>query len=309
MVPQGEDEIEKTSIVSTGTFTGRVKAADDTPPALIVLVGPPGYVGRQFPLTTSEVTLGRSIDSHIYIDDKSVSRSHARFIVNGTEVTVADMGSANKTVINEKTTLAPMTPYRLQNDDRIKTGSVILKFLEKGSLETLANKELNEKALKDGLTGAFSKGALLEKGPEAMKRSEFLTEDLSVLIFDIDFFKKINDTHGHSAGDYVLKELSRIVGQKMIRGNDYFARYGGEEFVILLPAAGAKTALEVAERIRTTIESAEFNYEGTKIPVTISVGIATRKLEETSWDVLLDRADQALYQSKHSGRNRVTVSA
>jgi diguanylate cyclase (GGDEF)-like protein len=95
----------------------------------------------------------------------------------------------------------------------------------------------------------------------------------------------------------------------MIRGNDYFARYGGEEFVILLPAAGAKTALEVAERIRTTIESAEFNYEGTKIPVTISVGIATRKLEETSWDVLLDRADQALYQSKHSGRNRVTVSA
>jgi diguanylate cyclase (GGDEF)-like protein len=308
MVPSGDDEIEKTSIVSSGTFTGRVKAADETPASLIVLVGPAGYIGKQFPLTASEIILGRGVESHIFIDDKSVSRSHARFMVSPHEVSVVDLGSSNKTVINEKNTLEPMSPYRLRGDDRIKTGNVILKYLEKGSLESMANRELNEKAQKDALTGAFSKGALLEKGPEAIKRAEVLSEDLSVLMFDIDFFKKINDTYGHSAGDFVLKLLSDIVGKKMIRGNDYFARYGGEEFVILLPAAGPKTALEVAERIRTTIESTEFNFEGTKIPVTISVGIATRNLNETQWEHFLDRADQALYQSKRSGRNRVTVA-
>lgn len=283
-----------------------MKQANEAPPALVVLMGPTGYVGRQFPLTNAEVIIGRSVESQIFIDDKSVSRSHARLDVAGTEVVLMDLGSSNKTVVNGAS-LNPMTPYRLKNNDQVKTGNVIFKFLEKGNLEAITNQELNEKAQKDALTGAFSKGALLEKGPEAIKRSEFLNEQLSVLVFDIDFFKKINDNFGHAAGDYVLKELVAIISKKLVRGStDFFARYGGEEFVIILQATPTKTALDVAERIRTTIESATFEFEGKTIPVTISLGVASRMPNETQWEILFQRADEALYRSKQSGRNRVT---
>lgn len=307
MVPSG-DELEKTSIVASDTFKGKIKAADEAPPALVVLMGPTGYVGKQFALTQAESVIGRSIDCHIFIDDKSVSRNHARVNVAGTSVTITDMGSSNKTIVNTNQILNPGESYKLANNEQIKTGNVIFKYLEQGNLEAITNKELNEKAEKDALTGAFSKGALLEKGPEAMKRSEFLNEELSILVFDLDHFKKVNDNFGHAGGDYVLRTLSRIVGTKMVRAMDYFARYGGEEFVIILQGSAIKTALEVAERIRSTIESTHFQFEGKTIPVTISIGAASRLPQETQWESLFQRADEALYKSKQTGRNRVTAA-
>lgn len=307
MVPSG-DELEKTSIVSSDTFKGKIKAADEAPPALVVLMGPTGYVGKQFALTEAESVIGRSIECQVFIDDRSVSRNHARVNVAGGDVTITDMGSSNKTIIGADYVLGPGESYKLTNNEQIKTGNVIFKFLEQGNLEAITNKELNEKAEKDALTGAFSKGALLEKGPEAMKRSEFLNEELSILVFDLDHFKKINDSVGHAGGDYVLKTLSKIVGTKMVRSMDYFARYGGEEFVIILQGSPMKTALEVAERIRTTIETHQFNFEGRNIPVTISIGAACRMSTETQWESLFQRADEALYRSKQSGRNRVTAA-
>ena len=306
MVADG-DEYEKTSIVSSDTFRGRMKAADEAPPALVVLMGPTGYVGKQFALTKPEIIIGRSVESQIFIDDKSVSRQHARINVVGTDVVICDLGSSNKSVVNGET-LTPMAPVKLKNNDQIKTGNIIFKFLERGNIEALTNKELNEKAEKDALTGAYSKGALLEKGPEAIKRSEFLNEELSLIVFDIDFFKKINDGFGHAAGDYVLKTLAGIIGGKMVRANDYFARYGGEEFVIILNGTPIKIALEVAERIRATIESTEFVWEEKKIPVAISLGVASRLGTETEWSTTFKRADEALYKSKQSGRNRVTAA-
>lgn len=299
-------EEEKTNIVMSDTFKGRIKAADDTPPVLVVLIGPPGAVGKQFLLTQTEHIIGRSVECQVYVDDRSVSRSHARINVIGSEVVLMDLGSSNKTVINGAP-LNPMTPHKLKNNDQIKTGNVIFKFLEKGNLEAMANQELLEKASKDALTGAYSKGALIEKGPEAIKRAEVLNEDLSVVVFDIDHFKKINDGFGHPAGDYVLKELCQVVSAKMIRSNDFFARYGGEEFVILLPGANIQKALEVAERIRATVEVTEFVFDAKKIPVTISLGVTIRHPQEQEWSVMFKRADEALYKSKQSGRNRVTA--
>jgi two-component system, cell cycle response regulator len=306
MVPNG-DESEKTSIVTSDTFKGRMKAADDSPPALVVLMGPTGYVGKQFPLIQSEIIVGRSVEAQIFIDDKSISRSHARVNVSGSEVAILDLDSSNKTVVNGEI-LAPLSPHKLKNNDQIKTGNVIFKFLERGNIEAVANKELNEKAHKDALTGAYSKGALIEKGPEAMKRAEFLNEDLSLLVFDIDFFKKINDTHGHTAEDMVLRELAQVISKKMVRQNDYFARYGGEEFVILLQGSSQPTSVDVAERIRVTIEAHPFVYSGTQIPVTVSLGVATRHPSESDWQQVLKRADDALYTSKRNGRNKVTAA-
>lgn len=301
----GDDVSEKTSIVTGETFSGNLKQAEQTPPALIVLLGPPGYVGKQWMLTTPEYTIGRNPDCAIFIDDRSVSRGHARLRVMGSDVTIQDLGSSNKTAING-VIIAPMTTHKLKNNDQVKCGNVIVKFLERGNLEAAANKQMTEKAEKDALTGAYNKGSLLERGPEAIKRAEILKEELSVVVFDLDHFKKINDTYGHPAGDYVLKEMSRIVARKLIRSNDYFARYGGEEFVLILSGAPAKNALEVAERVRNTIQTTSFVFDGKNIPVTVSVGVTTRK-DETDWNRLFDRADQALYQSKQTGRNKVTV--
>ncbi|KYG63424.1 diguanylate cyclase [Bdellovibrio bacteriovorus] len=301
------DNLEKTSIVASDTFRGRLKEADEVPPAIVVLIGPPGYVGKQYPITANDIVIGRSVESQVYIDDKSLSRSHAKFAVNGSEVSVIDLGSTNKTIVNGQV-IPPLASCLLKNNDQIKTGNVIFKFLEKGSIEAMTNAAMYERAQKDALTGAHSKGALLEKGPEAMKRAEVLNEPLSLVTFDIDHFKKINDNYGHPGGDHVLKELCRIVITKLIRSNDFFARYGGEEFVLLLSGSPSKTAGEVGERIRQTIEAHEFVFENKKIPVTISVGVATKLPQETEWTQIYDRADKALYQSKQGGRNKVTIA-
>ncbi len=301
------ESLEKTSIVASDTFRGRLREADEVPPALVVLIGPPGYVGKQYPITANDIVIGRSVEAQVYIDDKSISRSHAKFAVNGNEISIIDLGSTNKTIVNGEV-VPPLASCLLKNNDQIKTGNIIFKFLEKGNIEAITNAAMYDRAQKDALTGAHSKGALLDKGPEAVKRSELLNEPLSLVTFDIDHFKKVNDTYGHPGGDYVLKELSHIVISKLIRSNDFFARYGGEEFVLLLSGSSAKVAGEVGERIRQTIEAHDFVFEGKKIVVTISVGIATKLPHESEWTQLYERADKALYHSKQNGRNRTTLA-
>ncbi len=300
-----EDRTEKT-VVASETTLNRKMASSNVAPVLIVLIGPAGYQGKQWALQDNFV-IGRAVESQVFIDDGSVSRAHAKIEFRGSEIVIVDLGSTNKTVVNGAP-LAPLAPQVLKNNDQVKTGNVVFKFLDKGNIEAISSAELFEKANRDGLTGAYSKGALIERGPEVIKRSETLGEPLSVIVFDIDHFKKINDTHGHPGGDYVLKELCRVISTKLTRSNDFFARYGGEEFVLILVGTPISAAIDISERIRKTIQDCEFVFENKKIPVNVSVGVASRKADEVSWDVLFDRADKALYSSKQNGRNRVTIS-
>ena len=132
---------------------------------------------------------------------------------------------------------------------------------------------------------------------------------LSVLMLDIDFFKKFNDTYGHACGDYVLQTISKIISDA-IRGQDLAGRYGGEEFVVMLYNTNAKEALTVAERIRKTIETYKYEYEGEVLHVTISIGVASLDLDKpASAKLLVEYADRALYQSKEKGRNCVTLAS
>lgn len=300
------DTSEKTSIVPSETFKKGLAAADSTPPVVVVLIGPQGYVGKQYAIVETDTVIGRAVECQIYIDDRSLSRSHAKFVVVGQEVSIIDLGSTNKTVVNAET-LSPLSPCQLKNNDQLRTGNVIFKFLEQGNIEAVSNRAVYEKSQKDALTGAYSKGALIEKAPEAIKRADVLDEPLSVIIFDIDFFKKINDTYGHPVGDFVLKELVMVVTTKLIRSNDFLARYGGEEFVLILSGANTEKASDVAERIRQTIEAHQFLVDKKVIPITISAGVGTRK-EKEDWTSLFDRTDKALYTSKQTGRNKVTTS-
>ncbi|MBN2875405.1 MAG: sensor domain-containing diguanylate cyclase [Spirochaetales bacterium] len=143
---------------------------------------------------------------------------------------------------------------------------------------------------------------------EKMEESAFGEKPLSVIMADIDHFKQFNDTYGHSCGDEVLKNVARLL-QKQTRLADVAARYGGEEFCMLLPDTDAKTAAIIAERIRHGIEEMSFEYEGQRLSVTLSLGVAeydqNRDLSGTS---IIDRADKAMYNSKQTGRNRVSVA-
>ncbi len=301
------DFADKTSIMQSDTFKLRLAEAGKAPPSLVLLVGPASSVGRQWPLEDTDRIIGRSPNAHIYVDDKSVSKSHAKVMLQGGDVTMMDLESTNKTVINGKL-IAPLSPIKLSNNDQIKCGNVIFKFLEQGNLETVASAQTYGRSQTDALTGIANRGALNIKGPEAYKRSGLLGIPLSLIAFDIDHFKKVNDTYGHPAGDYVLKEIARVIGTRLIRGNDFFSRTGGEEFTLLLLGSNLKTAEEVAERIRQTIEAHQFQFEGTDIPITISAGVAIKNDQDPNWEAVYERADKALYHSKNTGRNRVSVA-
>ena len=301
-----EPSLEKTTVVKGDTFRNRMEEATKAPPCIVMLEGPAGYVGKQWQIDRTDIIIGRSMTSAIFVDDRSVSRSHAKLSLTSGDVFILDLESSNRTVVNDDA-IPPMVPVKLNNNDQIKTGNVLFKFLERGSLEAHAMEQLQTKSEKDPLTGAYNKGALAMKGMESFKRAKLLKVPMSIAVFDLDHFKQINDTYGHSAGDFVLKEMSAVIGTKLIRLDDYFARYGGEEFVVLLFGSNLNQAIEIGERLRATIEAHAFVYNGTKMPITISVGVATKEPEMTTWEELFAKADGALYQSKRGGRNRVTA--
>lgn len=169
-------------------------------------------------------------------------------------------------------------------------------------------RKLEELATTDGLTGLLNKRAMLEAAQQKVAAATRFSRKLSVLITDIDFFKKVNDTHGHDVGDVVIRGLADIL-RRARRGTDMVARFGGEEFVIVSEETDAKGAMLLAERVRTELETTTFHTPNGPLKVTCSVGIATFPEAGRDWDALFKAADEALYLSKRSGRNRSTAWA
>lgn len=303
---QGSGDTDITLVLDEDTLKGTLEKVGKVPPALVCLVGTPKYQGKRWEIVKPHLMIGRAIDNDIVVDDFSISKLHAKMTYNGEIVTIADLESTNKTSIN-KIMIPPHTEFPLQNNDQVKLGKVIFKFLEKGSLESVSLQNTWELRLRDNLTGIYNREALSSKAEEEWKRANILNTALSLIVFDIDHFKDVNDTFGHDAGDYVLKEMSRIIQDRAIRSEDFFARYGGEEFIVILMDSPIEKATDVAERIRKVMEKHDFAFEGQKISVTISAGIASKDRDTESWDDLFKKADQACYKSKHDGRNRITV--
>jgi diguanylate cyclase (GGDEF)-like protein len=152
----------------------------------------------------------------------------------------------------------------------------------------------------------FNKGYLLESLDASFAQSRVQGKPCSVIYFDLDFFKKVNDTHGHSCGDFILREAAQLA-KSCMRSEDVVGRYGGEEFVVVLSDCDVRLAAALAERLRKAMESHDFVYGGKSLKQTVSIGVSEIRSDFASPRELLDNADQKLYQSKHSGRNRVTV--
>jgi diguanylate cyclase (GGDEF)-like protein len=188
----------------------------------------------------------------------------------------------------------------LRSDDNSISGLFLI-VQDVTELATYEQK-LVEMNTKDVLTGIYNRRFMESRLQEEFERHRRHSHPLSLIMIDIDFFKKVNDNYGHQCGDAVLQAVAEKTAS-VIRKTDFVARYGGEEFCCLLPETSVTAAEIVAENIRTHIEQIENIFEGNSIKVTISLGISSL-MDKDSPETLLKRADDALYQAKHSGRNR-----
>ncbi len=189
---------------------------------------------------------------------------------------------------------------------RLRAGKRILELQEQ--LVT-AREELRARATHDSLTGLWNRGAILETLKSEVARSVREGTHLSIVLADLDYFKRINDTHGHPAGDAVLREVGRRM-QASVRVYDSVGRYGGEEFLIVSPGCTLSNAVEQAERLRRSVAAEEISLPGgLSLAVTMSLGVAARTAETAQEGDLLRAADEALYSAKKSGRNRVETSS
>ncbi len=260
-------------------------------------------LGKRYILDQKDMVVGRSPNVQIVVNEQSVSRNHAQCLSFGDSVSIMDLGSSNGTYVNDKRI---NEQYTLQDGDIIRLGNIVFKFFAQGNIENVFHDKIYRMATIDGGTQTFNKKYLLEALDSEFKFSRTYSRPLSLIYFDLDFFKKVNDTYGHNVGDFILRETSGLV-KSIIRKDDIFCRFGGEEFVVLLPATDAKTAYDLAERIRQNIELHTFEYEGQVIKQTISLGVSQLNQGMSSPKDLLEDADQKLYQSKTNGRNQVTI--
>ena len=292
-----KDETLVTNIQKIGAETGGKQAF------LVFLTGP--LVGKIHVLADGDVVVGRSPDVDIPINDPGISRRHFKIHVDGAKAVLKDLGSTNGTHVNGE----KVTELALADGDKIQISSrSILKFSYQDKVENVFHEELYKMAIIDPLTGIFNKRYLSDRMKDEFGHALRTESPLTLLMIDIDHFKKINDTHGHPAGDIVLQRLA-LVAKSVVRGDDIFARFGGEEFCMLLRNTDPVGAKILAERLRNLIQGTRFEFEDKEIPVTVSIGAATLKDGNfTDADTLLKAADDALYISKESGRNRVTAS-
>jgi diguanylate cyclase (GGDEF)-like protein len=265
---------------------------------LVVIYGM--ELGKKFNLDAPSIIIGRSSKSDVQVDQESVSRNHAKIVNSGKSILIRDLGSTNGTYVNDEL----CDEHVLRDGDLIKIGRTIFKFLSGGNIENAYHEEIYRLTTVDGLTQAFNKRYFMETLEREISRSQRYGRQLSLLMFDIDHFKKVNDTYGHLAGDHVLKQLASTIHAR-IRREDLLARYGGEEFSVICPEIDHEQALKLAEKLRSLVDATSFKFEDAVVPVTISIGVVTAAADVKDGSELIRLADEKLYEAKESGRNCV----
>jgi len=218
------------------------------------------------------------------------------------------MGALPRAIVRE---IASLVRFANDRDARVRDLNERLANLESANLDLLMkNSALSEISARDSLTGLYNRWYVMEKIDSEMNRSVRHGCPVSLIMMDIDHFKRVNDSFGHSAGDRVLRSVGQVL-RDSCRVYDVPGRYGGEEFCIVLPETKVGNTTVVAERIRERLEASRFDVGDDSVVVTASIGIAGIESVEAEGSlspaILIDRADQALYSAKHHGRNRVEM--
>ena len=263
---------------------------------LVVLRG--DNPGLKFDLDR-ELAVGREPTAAIYLNDGLVSRNHARFSPDAIGVRLSDLCSTNGTFVNER----QIDSTYLDDGDQITIGKTIFKFISSNNIEAAYHEHIYSLARYDALTGVYNRPSFDTTLVSSIDKAAGTGAPLALMLFDIDHFKRCNDTFGHRAGDHVLREVGTLIGEHA-RENDFVARYGGEEFAIIIRDLPPPGPARFAEHLRGLIQALQVVFEGQPIPVTISAGVSLWE-PNMRGEQLVELADQRLYRAKQAGRNRV----
>jgi len=311
----GSDSPSRTSWADAGVSdpiteqTGRATELSIVPHALTqrdraLLLRMDGvHAGQVIPLEEGTITIGRHPKNSLVIDDTGVSRDHAELLCTENGIQLLDKGARNGTIVQGQRVEGRI---ELCDGDFIQFGPRVgFRFSLTDRKQEKLLQRLYESSNRDALTGAYNRKHFDERILSELAYAARHKTNSSLILFDIDHFKKVNDTWGHAAGDAVLRQVSGITLSRL-RTEDLFARIGGEEFAVLLRGVSLEGAARLAERLRTSVSAVPTLFDQNNIPVTISLGCASLKCTEGQLgDGLIRLADERLYEAKNSGRNRV----
>ena len=276
--------------------------ADQRHPYLVIYIG--NDSGRRHKLHRGTMTIGRSSQADITIEDDRVSRIHCIIEWMGDTIRIDDKGSTNGIYVDSKA----VSHALLSNGVPIQLGHSIMKIEYKTEAEIQAEENLLYKASFDSLTGIFNRHHFIKLAYMEIAYASRHKLPVGVIMIDIDNFKQVNDQYGHLVGDSVLSQFSNLVIENK-RTEDLFARYGGEEFIIMPRGEMNKEFMSLlCERIRKVAENFEFRFEEKLVRITASLGFHIKKVEsadsETVLNDIIQKADEALYLAKEQGKNR-----
>ncbi len=286
---------DRTVITAVGSPKQKIDAKSA---CLVIIYG--DDLGKRIELGEQPTIIGRSSKCEVCLDQESVSRHHCRVTYVDGLFEVEDLESTNGTYVND----APVKKLVLRDGDQLKVGRTILKFIVGGNIEGQYHEEIYQLMTLDGLTQVRNKRYFDEMLDREVSRARRYHRHFSLILFDIDHFKKVNDTYGHLAGDAVLRQLGSLLSAR-VRRDDTIARTGGEEFGILCPEVHAHEAAELARKLNRLVAETKFAFENTAIDVTISLGVCEWSPEHETPEEIVRAADQKLYEAKRLGRNRV----
>jgi diguanylate cyclase (GGDEF)-like protein len=293
-LPEPDDTYESTLEVTISRDMGTlIRVAAEQRALLLVLSGT--RLGHRLVLGDAAIDIGRGSGAALILDADSVSRKHARIERFGGGHRIIDQGSTNGTYVNG----VRIKEQILKDGDRIGIGKALLKYLAGGNIEGAYHEEVQRLMRFDPLTNIFNKRHFDESLRLAVFTAAGSARPLSLLIFDLDHFKKVNDTHGHMAGDAVLCGATAAV-QAVLTPTEVFGRVGGEEFAVLCDGLGLREAIERGEEIRRAVSQEPFAFEEKRLPVTVSVGAAELYGGEEA-EGLFESTDEQLYAAKGAG--------
>ncbi len=296
-----EDGDDQTAIVSLKEL--RVSRRQSKDRHLLVRVRG-AELGRVTLLSPERMRVGRSQECELWLSDAGVSRKHASLIRGGNQYIVGDEGSANGTFVGG----VKIKRHELHDGDVIQFGpqAVFRYSLSDESQEALL-RQLYDASVTDALTGAHNREHFDTQLRAELSYARRHNTDVSLVIFDADHFKKVNDNYGHQVGDAVLIQIAKVV-RGTVRGEDVFARYGGEEFALVLRGIDIDGCGAVAERLRERIAALKIQTERGVLSVTVSAGCSSLSTsDDKTPEGLIASADRRLYGAKHAGRNRVVT--
>jgi len=297
-VPPRDPELTRVTPVDESAKKGQEPPKPAGDACIVVIYGT--ELGKRLELGAAPFEIGRSSNNDLFIDQESVSRHHARITYVDGKYSLSDLGSTNGTFINDES----VRERPLTDGDQVRIGRSILKFMTGENVEVHYHEEIYRLMTVDGLTQIFNRRYFNEALEREVNRAKRYSRALSLLAFDIDLFKKVNDTYGHLAGDSLLRVIAAAVKSRL-RREDILARTGGEEFAVLLPEVTLEGALVTAEKVRALVEATPVKHDQDTLRCTISLGVAELVREDAAPEDLYKRADERLYEAKQGGRNCV----